>query len=320
MAVVFIHGSHTIPFTLTAFDRKIDLQHSQDLFRFCVPVFIFLWAYFQEISFIKRGEMQTMKRFYKLFVPFIFWSLVYFFLTADAKGLSIVKIVVKYWTGYGWSGQYYFIILFQLLLLFPVIASIARKVSAIVSLEVIFIVSIAFYAFLAYSNWFELKIFNQISNRLFVYWLPYIFIVVAYARGKRFKLNPSIFVSLLSLLLILIEASFIKTTDPYLRPSVFICSIFLSVAFINPNVNYNFLPKSISNICHVIAQNTLAIFCLNPLIIITLSKLYNQHLLPVSFPGASILIPIFSVLLVCAIAVVISKLFQKIKLGFLLAN
>jgi len=112
-AVVAIHmpgGSHVIDPCL----------------RFCVPVFIGLWGYYAEGS-ARRHPQRPMnayvrERFLLLFIPYAVWSVVYFLIGPRVREWNTTPIhtIIGGWLGGGlWAGQYFFIIMFQLLLLFP---------------------------------------------------------------------------------------------------------------------------------------------------------------------------------------------------------
>ena len=90
-------------------------------FHWAVPVFIIISTYFFIKSDIKKHNSYSnscKKRFIGLFVPYIFFSLIYFFLTSEPN-ISILKIITRHFTGYGWTGQYFFIIMLQLVFVFP---------------------------------------------------------------------------------------------------------------------------------------------------------------------------------------------------------
>lgn len=320
-SVVFIHAGFMIPFQSTSFDVSVpQLTLAARALRFCVPVFILLWAYFMEKSIMKRGIGSISSRFIKLFIPFLIWSLMYFFLTADFKNLHLVKAITMYWTGSGWSGQYYFIILFQLLILFPAI----RKVSRLLINHALFVLIVSFVAYLLVSHLsiFSHGLLNKVGDRLFIYWLPYVILGIIYAHGKDTKIRFPLFVGILSLLLIPAEVSFThpNSISPYLLPSVLLSSIILVKSVLAVNISYESLKPWQKRIIENIARNTPGIFCLNPLIIILLGYAIHALHLQLHFFGCSIVVPLISTLVVMLLAVLIIYALKRIRLGFLVAN
>lgn len=317
-AVVFIHGFTLFPFS----PSTVDFNHSQiglaaSMSRFCVPVFIFLWAYFMEKSILKRGTGIVMERFYKLLLPFVFWTLIYCLIKADVKQMSLPYIFVKYWTGYGWSGQYYFIILFQFIALFPLWRWISEKLMKLSS--AVFILSFIFFIFIAYSGWSEIRIIVRISDRIFIYWWPYVILGIIHARKNIFNIKIPAMLKIAALVLIPLENYWLQpaSISAYALPSIFIASMLL-ISLIESKLSYTSLPAGLGKTIGTLANYTLGIFCLNPLIILILNHYFSfstSH-----FPGASILLPLLSTMIVfgvCTLAIIVLK---RVKLGFLVST
>jgi surface polysaccharide O-acyltransferase-like enzyme len=320
LSVVFIHGSSLIPYRVLGPDfTPSELGLGARALRFCVPIFIFLWAYFSEKSTLKRGPESMLPRLRKLAIPFIFWSLVYMLLTANFKHLGIGSVMSKHWSGYGWSGQYYFIILFQLIILFPIIRFITHKISGF--LPVIYIVSILFYCVLTYSGIFNISVVSKINDRLFIYWIPYVVLGILYANKSIFRFSAPLIVAGVLLTIIPLEIYWLhpKSTINYLLPSIFICTLLL-VSTMEAKLTYNNLPNWLSKLVHSLASQTLGIFCLNPLIIILLKPLIKSLGYSMQFPGASIFSALLSTSLITVLCILTIQLLKKIKLGFLASN
>jgi fucose 4-O-acetylase-like acetyltransferase len=320
LAVVFIHGSGMILFSLT----NLDLSTSTTTLaakglRFCVPIFIFLWAYFMEKSTIKKGKQNAMTRFYKLLIPFVFWSTVYFVLTADFKTLTLTSTISKHWLGYGWSGQYYFIILFQLILLFPVFHIVSSKLQNYYI--PVFVLSLLFLIIISYSGWFRISIVDKLNDRPFFYWIPYVILGIIYAQRNIFKFPVRLSVGIISLAFIPLEIYFLhpKSEGIYLLPSVFICTLIL-LSSMESKLSYEALPRWIAVSVQQLSGQTLGIFCLNPLVILTLSPLLVSLNVNLQLTGLSIFMPILSTLLVTVICLIIIYLLKRVKLGILVAN
>jgi len=319
LAVVFIHGSSTLSFS----PSNLDFDNSQvnlfsQGFRFCVPAFIFLWAYFMEKSFLKRGKSNVITRFYKLLIPFLFWSMAYFLITADFKNLGFTTIITKYWSGFGWSGQYYFIILFQLILLFPFLRVVSIRLIRFI--PAIYILSIIFFIFLSYSGWFHNTTIAKISHRPFFYWLPYTVLGIIAAHRNIFRFVIPLPLRILSIILVPLEIFYLhpQTVSPYILTSVFISTMII-VSSIESR-SFSKMREWQYNTIRNIAGMTLGIFCLNPLVIITLSPAFKKIGFPLQFPGCSIILPLLSTFLVTSICILVILLLKRIKLGFLVST
>lgn len=125
IGVVYIHGA-IIFGTTSIFQKSIEY-----LFKFAVPCFLIIWAYFYEISYSKRKGKErikyTISKFKHLLYIYLIWGTIYFFLTVDWNTITSIKIITKHFLGYGWSGQYFLLILFQLFILFPILRIIVVR-------------------------------------------------------------------------------------------------------------------------------------------------------------------------------------------------
>ncbi|WP_460911821.1 acyltransferase family protein [Spirosoma areae] len=319
VGVVFIHGAFLIPFSPSYLDGV------SALFRFCVPVFIILWAYFAEKSILKHNNPYPylFTRFYRLLIPFAFWSTVYLVITANVFSLSFAKIITKHWSGYGWSGQYYFIILFQLIPLFVLIRRISHRFINIPG--TVIILSILFYGIVSYSPLFTINIVNKLGHRPFIYWLPYVFIGILYANRSTIKqVSVPLLVGTLAPILIPLEFfvfyPHVRTSSPYLSPGVFIAASLLWAAVMSQTGNSILSKLWLSNLVTILGRNTLGIFCLNPLVIIALSPITNYSNSYLQFWGCSVFMPLFSTALIITICLGIIFLLKRVKLGMLVVS
>ena len=66
-----------------------DLPYA-DIFRFCVPVFIALWAFHYERGLARRGDFRpyASRRFYRLAVPYVFWTAIYLLLKSSTRRMD----------------------------------------------------------------------------------------------------------------------------------------------------------------------------------------------------------------------------------------
>ncbi|WP_313600298.1 acyltransferase [Epilithonimonas vandammei] len=171
--VVYIHSYDLLGFDLLS-------QIFQPLFRIAVPSFIIIWAYFFEKSFQKvdRKVFFILEKFKKLFIVFIFWSIIYFLISFDSNNISLKSFITKHMSGYGWSGQYFFIILFQLIIFYPFI----RKIYSLKWLRFLIIILVFIYYFVFSYTSLIPKPFSVVGIRPFVFWLPYVFLGIYFQR------------------------------------------------------------------------------------------------------------------------------------------
>ena len=107
--VVFIHSRND----------NIISEITSELFRVAVPLFIVFFSYFLEknlssVSTKKEYNDILKQKFFLLFLPYAFFTIFYFFILNDLSLIKPRELITGYWSGYGWSGQYFFIILLVL--------------------------------------------------------------------------------------------------------------------------------------------------------------------------------------------------------------
>lgn len=305
--VVFIHGSGLL-------GTKSDFQmYIASLFRFCVPCFIIIWAYFFERSYHKKEPKGQRKyiinKFLHLFMVYILWSLMYFFVLVDWETFTLKDLATKYFSGYGWSGQYFFIILFQLLLFYPIIRWIySNKLTLYISVIIISIL----YIIYGYFDYLIPGIISKLGDRPFVFWIPYVFVGIALTRQKIRMFN--IF-WILTLLLIPLESSFFGfDRSAYINPSVLISSIILCITIlpksIKPNANF-------SKIISFIGKNTMIIFVVNPIVIILLNSIIPNHIFSNTI-FLKVTMPFASTSIIISICLKINLIIDKVKLNGIL--
>lgn len=152
--------------------------------RFCVPVFIALWAYHFELSLASRPAKQTWhyagQRLRRLFLPYLFWTLAYlalFHRPADWTHTPIHTILGGWFGGYGWAGQYFLLILFQWTCILPLIR---RRLNLRAAASVL-LVGVALNV-CASHVWRRLPFVASLNDRLFIYWIPYVMLGMILAR------------------------------------------------------------------------------------------------------------------------------------------
>jgi surface polysaccharide O-acyltransferase-like enzyme len=305
--VVFIHARN----------GNIIPEIISELFRVAVPLFIIFFAYFLEKSLsnvsTKKEYYNILKqKFFLLFLPYAFFTILYFFVLNDLSIIKPKELITGYWSGYGWSGQYFFIILFQLILIFPLLQKLAN-----VKLIYVAIISLFLYIVISYIFW-DLSIINKLSDRIFIYWIPYAILGVLLFRNINLfrKISNKIF--LLSIIFIPIEFFIFKYLgifhSPYVLVSVLISSSLIAIYFIvNEDIIKEYLPNYLKKLSIYISNKTLGIFVLNPLFIFLLKPFFSFIQVENVFID-SIMIFLFSIIIsiLCILTVeILSKTFLR---------
>lgn len=259
-----------------------------------------LSTYFSIKSDIKKHLSYSdscKKRFLGLFKPYIFFSIICFFLTSEPN-LSIVKIVTRHFAGYGWAGQYYFIIMFQLVFVFPLLSR--YKVNAV---DVVFVFVIYFIGFYFLNQENPMSWFFLLGDRIFLYWLPYVLLGAYLAQNdsiwKKISSTIPVWIAVPILLIcpFLIEEPIFLSS--YIRPSV------LLVSYITMLLSYTALKAASFGIILHLGRNSLIIFCYNSIVLSFVYKnlfiVNSLSQMTVSWRGITYLFIIFSVIVVCFI-------------------
>lgn len=250
------------------------------LCRIAVPCFIVLWAYFAELSVAKGKSFleYVPLRFLHLFKVFVIWSLIYLFLKESWTMPTVTSWLIRNFGGGAWAGQYFFLILFQLLALFFVIRWVySQKYLRIAA-------CLAFVLMYVWLGWFYDSVpdgIERLKFKPFVYSLPYVFLGIALAR-RQIMTFPRI--TLLTLVLVPIEFATLnllgKSFNSYLTPTILIAAIAVSaVAITRPSIK---CPVLMHNIIQYIGSKTLVVFVANPLVIGFLGNKLLERFVPLS--------------------------------------
>lgn len=303
--VVYIHGACT-------FVKANFLTNTlSDFFRFCVPVFIIFWVYFLEKSILKKeNEQRTLliSRFKHLFMVFILWSSMYFLLLVDWNTLTLSSVITKHFSGYGWSGQYFFIILFQLILFYPLIRWTYNYI-AIRTLIVLLVVLIT--AIYSYQPEIIPEFTIKLGDRPFLFWMIYVYVGISLARNEFKKISVCY---VLTILLIPVELYLFESPSPYLRLSILFSTI-LACSYIIQQKNLILNTSKVGTIISHIGQNTMIIFLSNPIIIILFNQfipyelLHNEHNYLYS-----LIISLITSIVIIVISLLIEKILKRIKM------
>ncbi|WP_460312838.1 acyltransferase family protein [Aliiglaciecola aliphaticivorans] len=286
--VVWIHSN-------TLFIGSSDLTAMiSEIFRFSVPVFIIVFSFFLEKAYQRTKTnfgLYVLTKFKHLFVVFVFWSTIYFLIIADFNTLTLKSLITKHWSGYGWSGQYFFIILFQLLFLFCFIRKIVFNKYLLILASIILI---GLYIYSSYGLIELSTITQKVSDRPFWFWVPYVLCGIIIAQNNT--LNYPIYL-IAGVLFIPVEFYFLENSgvshSPYITLSVMVSSCIFVLPFFSKKIK---LSNLIEKIARKLGENTLIIFVANPLVIITLDSIFtfkiNNFKVLVSFITCAIVITI----------------------------
>lgn len=306
--VVFIHGATL--FGCSSYFTEL----SRSFFRFCVPCFIIVFAYFFETSYAKKTVQERRTYIYRrlkhLFGIFIIWSTIYFLLSADWTALSFQKVITKYFSGYGFAGQYFFIVLFQIIALYPLLRWMYTT-KIIRYLSILFLVLI----YIVYGYFGELIPISvtKLGDRPFIFWIPYVFTGIGLSRNEIKKISP---VYSLILFSIVVEAHLLKdnniTLSDYIRPMVLIASIVFCIALLQNNISIK--NDKLRSIIQYIGKNTMTLFVANPLVIILLQKIIPNQLIANPSIIQLLLIPFFSTTFVCMVCILLTEIINRTKL------
>lgn len=305
--VIFIHSRN----------GNIISEIISELFRVAVPLFIIFFTYFLEKSLsnvsTKKEYYNILKqKFFLLFLPYAFFTVLYFFILNDLSTIKPRELITGYWSGYGWAGQYFFIILFQFILIFPLLQKIVN-----IKLVYITVVSLFLYIIMSYAFW-NLSIISKLSDRIFIYWVPYAILGILLYRNIDLFRNISNKFIIFSIILILVEFFIFNYLNmvhsPYVLCSVLVSSSLIAIYFIlNENIIKKYLPDYLKKLSIYISDKTLGIFVLNPLFIFFLKPFYFYIEVENIFID-SIIIFLFSIIIfiLCILTIeILSKTFFR---------
>ena len=306
-AVVYIHGA-------TLFGCASNFTElSRSFFRFCVPCFIIIFAYFFETSYAKKTKQERKayinSRLKHLFVIFFLWSTLYFLMLVDWNDLTFQKLITKYFSGYGFAGQYFFIVLFQIIALFPLLRWMYTK-KPIRYLTILFMVVV--YVLYGYFGELIPNALTKLGDRPFVFWIPHVFTGIALSRNEIKKISP---VYSLMIVLIAIEAYLLKnsvTISEYIRPVVLLSSIVFCTALLQNSIEIK--SNKLNSIIKYIGKNTMTIFVANPLVIILSQKVIPNNFISNPSVFQLLFVPFLSAIFVFSICIAITEIINHTKL------
>mgnify|MGYP001169144693 CR=1 FL=1 len=298
--VVYIHS-------ISLTHQHVIINYFSSIMPWEVGAFIFFFSlfYFKKLnkkSFPLIDQAQTFKR---LLIPFFFWSSVYFILTVDLKSVTALSIITKHFSGFGWPGQYFFIILLQLVVVIPLLAKANFSVTIFLFVTSLFLGSF-FNILTPY-----VPLMEKLSQRPFIYWLPFVLMALhseklPYFRRKEISLIALIF----CIAIIPIEVAHLKRNanlniNHHLTFSIYLITITIILSrehIIKILQRIDILKRLLM----YLGRNTMAIFCINPLIILILKK---TNIFPLGIMPSFIELPIltFVVMSMCLLTAIIFK-------------
>lgn len=294
-------------------------------FRFGVPLFISISFFLSERSFIKR-EIKVSKflrkRILRLAIPFFFWSFFYFFISQPSYHGSLSKIVTKYWTGFGWSGQYYLIILIFLNLLYPWLRKVRVTLTSLLF--------IAFFTIIFLYILFNYLKLSSLVTRLNVvpvfYWIFYLYLGIYSARNYEdiqtslTVVKPAyklVFLLTIPFLISIENAAAIDigfARESYFRVSTILVSAVVFFLFLSLEDNLKNKLNASGHILSWLSSWTLGIYCLNPFFIDLLrGRLLNSD----NSTANELLLSMLNCSLIYAFCLICSYLIFRVKGGIL---
>lgn len=307
--VVYIHSSSL--FNCISSYRMLFLWQ----FRFAVPFFVIIWAYFFEKSLNKNNESVIkflFKKFYYTFRLFLVWSFIYFLFNCQWSTLTARDLLTKYFSGFGWSGQYFFLIMLQGIIFYPLIR-ICYKIRFLRYTVLICILTLYLIFEFNLLEGEGQDILYKLGYRPIIYWIPYIFLGIKLSRLNT-QFNFNIFLSLLILSIIPIELYLLNLSSinrEYITLGILFSSI-ISCSIILKNRPLK-TPLIFERFFKYTGKNTLVVFITNPLIIFLLKIVIDPHLNGLCYNSIilKILIPIISTCLVFTICILIGHFIKK---------
>ncbi|MBM0741364.1 acyltransferase [Phormidium sp. CLA17] len=280
--VVYIHTS------LGLFD-SLSLLPITNYFRFCVPVFITVSFFLLERRFASDTnklnisiERFISSRLSRLIIPYVFWTCVYIIINHKPNYPSIIKFITNHWIGFGFSGQYYFVVLIILTLVYPWLRQAKLSCSSLFMITIL-----AEFSYIPVT-YFPMFCENQNCLEIPFLYLFYMFFGTFIGRNyeeiktvlhstKLHSLQVKAILLFTSPILISIEEELLGNWDSsgrkvYFRLSTLLVTCLVVMASIGLE---DFLERSKSiKICiSFLSSWSLGIFCLNPLLIDILYKL-----------------------------------------------
>jgi hypothetical protein len=297
-----------------------------DLFRFCVPCFIGMWAFYLERGLTRRPKEEyktyILDRLKMLVIPYMFWTLFYISLYPSTSWFTtpIHTIIGGWMGGYGWSGQYYFIILMQLTLLFPILRKWIQYKNFGIAIAIGIILNI-FSEYVLPNN----KLITGLNARIFIYWIPYVAIGIVLSRNYLKAKTKYLIVALPLLPMVVIENNYLNGWCSYLGVSVTFLSLALLLALAptensSSPKNQSLILRILNKISDCIGRDTFSIFVSNTLLLKIVQSMQNTLSIHVEGVMQVFLWNLIVAILVLSGGLLIGYIFRYLKIGFLIGS
>lgn len=257
----------------------------------------------------------TLERTTHIFTVFVVWSLIHLFLKDDWTMPTIFSWLVRHFSGGAWPGQYFFLILLQLIPLFWLLRrAYERKWLFWIST----FAAILLYFAAAYGFERLPYIIQKVGLRPFFYYLPYVYIGIALARGTCPRVPGWLGLTVFAIPIEFFLLSHLELPySKYLTPTVLFSSIAIAMIVIQSEIRppkTAYLRKPIE----AMGAATLTIFVANPIILTWLASL-TQSARPET-PNTIVALAgsLFLAAIACGIALGLSALISKSHLNGIL--
>lgn len=273
-------------------------------FRWAVPVFICAYAYFAARPPAPGQTAAVIAgRYARLLWPFLFYSVLYAVVLGDARAPDPLATLWRYLRGDGWAGQYFFLILFQLVVLLPWLAGRRIPLAAVALSLAGLVVLLA----LLPAAWQASPALTAASDRLVVYWLPYALLGI-YLRQNRERWLALLArmprgLALAAWLACPLWLSFTYDPDwptgPYLLPGV--VAVSAAVFVLHPRALDGRSQARWAQPLAGLGRHSLVVFCLNPLCVWALQQTVLATP-PAALPfAAAVVLAALLVVAICAL-------------------
>ncbi|WP_165645007.1 acyltransferase family protein, partial [Oharaeibacter diazotrophicus] len=265
LAVVAIHAGHVVldPATTLALATAS---------RWAVPVFVFYGCLHLARAVARPGAdpwRLAADRSKRLALPFFAYSLLYAAVLGAPGSFDLLHVATGHLGGYAWAGQYYFLVMFQLVPLVALAASRRPPPALLVAVALCGALLVAAAGpLLAIS-----PVLGKISDRPFLWWATYgaLGLLLADAgRAERFAgriPRPLALAGFAAIPFALATADLPADRSPYLNLPVLTASV---AAILLAGPAFRGLR---CRPLEFLGRNTLVVFCLNPLVIVGFDRL-----------------------------------------------
>lgn len=318
LGVILIHtttrtleASH---FNLNSFSWSLFLNQSM---RFAVPLFFIISGFVLEISFKSEGFWSFIKRrFSKIFIPYVLWSLFYYYFVYASNDDSLVKVFL---TGNA-SYQLYFI---PALLIFYLTFPLIRKLVHRFSNKIILVLTVFVGLVLLFKNYY-IKAFD-LGDEINAMILSYSYFIIGILSAKnravldkianKLKLFLAIPAVFLAVIVFWEGKSRYLLTENYLsfysswRPSVFFytaaIALLIYYIFEHTKLNGSYISR--------FAKHSLFVFFIHVAVLEIVWKYFGQYAFSLTDGaiGRFVFDPVFFVV-VTLISFLLAKLVHKI--------